>query len=58
MKLLLDENLSSRLVRRLSDLFPDSAHVVSKGLLRAPDIAIWEYAKSNDFSLITVDADF
>ena len=58
MKLLLDENLSRRLVPRLADLFPESAHVSSLGLIQAPDSAVWEYAKSNGFAIVTADADF
>lgn len=58
MKLLLDENLSRRLVRRISDLFPGSAHVGTERLLQARDEDVWEYAKSNDFSIVTADADF
>lgn len=58
MKLLLDENLSRRLVRRIEDLFQGSAHVASEGLLQTPDIAVWEYAKSNNYSIVTADADF
>ena len=58
MKLLLDENLSRRLVPRIADLFPGSAHVESEGLLQAPDRAIWEYAKTENFSIVTADADF
>jgi predicted nuclease of predicted toxin-antitoxin system len=57
-RLLLDENLSRRLVRRLADLFPGTAHVSSHGLLQAPDFAIWEFAKSESFSIVTADADF
>jgi predicted nuclease of predicted toxin-antitoxin system len=57
-KLLLDENLSRRLVRRLADLFPESVHVASEGLLQAQDFVIWEYAKSAGYSLVTADADF
>lgn len=58
MKLLLDENLSRRLVPRIEDLFPGSAHVGSEGLLHAPDTFVWEYAKLNGFSIVTADADF
>ena len=32
MRLLLDEHLSPRLVRRLQDLFPESVHVQTLGL--------------------------
>jgi predicted nuclease of predicted toxin-antitoxin system len=57
-KLLLDENLSPQLVRRVEDLFPDSVHVGSQGLRQAPDKTVWEYARSNGFSIVTADADF
>lgn len=58
MKLLLDENLSRHLARRFADLFPDSSHVANAGLLRAPDREIWEFARANEFSLVTADGDF
>ncbi|WP_321478112.1 DUF5615 family PIN-like protein [uncultured Paludibaculum sp.] len=58
MKLLLDENLSRRLVDRLADLFPDSTHVALTGLLQSPDISIWEHAKAGDYTIVTADADF
>lgn len=58
MKLLLDENLSRRLVRRIEDLFPGSVHVSSEGLLQAHDEVIWQYAGSNSFTIVTADADF
>lgn len=58
MKLLLDENLSRRLVRRIADLFPDSAHLATEGLIQEPDSAVWAYAKANGFSIVTADADF
>jgi predicted nuclease of predicted toxin-antitoxin system len=57
-KLLLDENLSHRLVRRISDLFPDSVHISAEGLLQAPDSAVWKFARSNGFAIVTADADF
>ena len=58
MKLLFDQNLSPRLVRRLTDLYPDSNHVYLIGLDTAPDPIIWEYARDNDFIIVTRDADF
>jgi predicted nuclease of predicted toxin-antitoxin system len=58
MKLLLDENLSRRLVRRIADLFPDSTHLDTVGLLQAQDKDVWAYAKLNGFSIVTADADF
>jgi len=58
MKLLFDENLSRHLVNRVLDLFAGSSHVISEGLLRAPDKTIWEHARANGFSIVTADADF
>ena len=58
MKLLFDQNLSPRLVKQLVDLFPNSNHVFPLGLDQAEDIEVWEYAKLNDFVLVTKDADF
>ena len=58
MKLLLDENLSPRLVRRLESLFPGIIHVRDIGLKRASDKTIWEWAKANDYGVVTTDSDF
>ena len=58
MKLLFDENLSRRLVPRVLDLFPESLHVSAAGLLEAQDDEIWEFARTNNFTIITADSDF
>ncbi len=58
MKLLFDENLSRKLIPRLSDLYPASAHVVALGLSESPDQAIWQFAKTEGFMVVTTDADF
>ncbi len=58
MKLLLDENLSRRLVKRVVDLFPESAHLVEVGLLQAADSTIWDFAKANGFCIVSADSDF
>jgi predicted nuclease of predicted toxin-antitoxin system len=57
-KLLLDENLSFRLVGSLADAYPSSAHVRDLGLLGAPDEAIWRHAAEHGFVLTSKDADF
>ena len=57
MKLLFDENLSPRLVGLIADLYPDSAHVHHCGL-GSTDGAIWEYAKTHGFNIVTKDSDF
>jgi predicted nuclease of predicted toxin-antitoxin system len=57
-KLLFDENLSRKLVGRLAELYPESAHVAEFELLESPDREIWEFAKSRDFIIVTTDSDF
>jgi predicted nuclease of predicted toxin-antitoxin system len=58
MKLLLDENLSRRILPFLLKDYPDSSHVSLEGLESASDNAIWEYAKQFGFVIVTRDADF
>ena len=58
MKLLFDENLSRKLVARLAELYPDSAHVAAFDLLERPDREIWDFAQTNGFIIVTTDADF
>jgi predicted nuclease of predicted toxin-antitoxin system len=45
-------------VNRLADLDPDSTHVYLIGLDVAPDPIVWEYARDNEFLILTRDADF
>ena len=58
MRLLLDENLSFRLVPALAGAYPDSRHVREIGLLGADDSRIWAYAGEHDFLLVSKDTDF
>jgi predicted nuclease of predicted toxin-antitoxin system len=56
-RLLLDENLSHKLVRRLADLFPDSVHVQDVGLKSADDPVVWEFAKDRQLMIVSKDSD-
>ncbi len=58
MKLLLDKNLSDRIIYRIIDLYPDSEHVKTLALTNTDDGIIWEYAKANDFVIVSKDSDF
>ena len=58
MKLLLDQNLSHKLVLALDQAFPGTAHVVNLSLETASDADIWEFAKANGFTIVTQDSDF
>ena len=58
MKLLLDQNLSFKLCQRIADIFPGSSQVRLLGLAEASDGALWDYAKTHDFVLLSQDSDF
>jgi predicted nuclease of predicted toxin-antitoxin system len=56
--LLLDENVSPRLVERLAALFPGVIHVRDVGIKQGSDEMIWDWAKRNDCTIVTTDSDF
>ena len=58
MKLLLDENLSDRIVLQILDLYPDSAHVKSHHLIHTDDVLIWSFARQHGYTIVSKDADF
>ena len=58
MKLLLDQNISYRLVDRLQKSFPGTTQVRLLGLEQASDNELWEYARDNVFVIVTKDSDF
>lgn len=58
MKLLLDENLSRRIVPFLQNIYPGSTQVALIGLERASDAELWNYAKENQFVIVTKDSDY
>ena len=58
MKLLLDQNLSRKLIKQIEDLFPESCHISSVLSETSEDREIWLYAKENGFTIVTKDDDF
>jgi len=56
--LLLDENLSFKIIRSVETQFPNSLHVRTIGLNNSSDYDIWNYAKANSLAIVTYDADF
>jgi len=58
-KLLLDENLSWRMKKQLMPFFAEVVHVSELKIIQpANDITIWNYAKKNEFTIISKDDDF
>ncbi len=58
MKLLLDQNLSRRLLHMLEADYPGSSHVAELGLSTATDNAIWDHARDHSFIVVSKDSDF
>lgn len=59
MKLLLNANLSWRMINTLKEHFDDCFHVDHVDLkVPATDIDIWSYAKANQLIIVTNDDDF
>ena len=58
MKVLLDQNLSFRLVELFLSRFPGSRHVRDFGLTADDDEHIWALAKTEGFVIVTKDNDF
>jgi predicted nuclease of predicted toxin-antitoxin system len=58
MKLLLDENLSRRLVPFLVNDYPGTSQVSLLGMEQASDMALWQFAKNEGFVIVTRDPYF
>lgn len=58
MKLLLDENISSKLVKYLTNDFPESSHIDYLQMQGTTDTNIWNYAKEHNYIIVSKDNDF
>ncbi len=56
--ILIDNNLSPKLVRRLATVFEGIQHVADFNMEASDDITVWRFAKANNFSILTKDTDF
>jgi predicted nuclease of predicted toxin-antitoxin system len=58
MKFLIDNYLSFKLEIPLQNDFPDTAHIRSILSVNADDLTIWEFARKNNYGILTKDNDF
>jgi len=58
MKLLFDENISHKILKKIDSVYKESFHCNSIRPLLKNDLEIWEYARNNNFSIVTFDEDF
>lgn len=58
MNLLFDQNISFKIIKKIEDLFPESKQVRILNLENKDDFFIWQYARQNNFCIVTFDSDF
>jgi predicted nuclease of predicted toxin-antitoxin system len=58
MKLLLDQDISFRLVKAIESYFPGTIHISQVALINASNLVIRKYAIDNSFTIVTYDDDF
>lgn len=58
MKLLFDQNISFRLISKISSVYPEAKQIRELGLENFTDRNIWKYAKDNGYTIVTYDSDF
>lgn len=58
MKLLFDQNISHRVLYKLTVEFPEAKHVRDFNHQFSTDRQIWTFARENGYAIVTFDADF
>jgi predicted nuclease of predicted toxin-antitoxin system len=58
MKFLFDQNISHRILSLLPEQFSGSTSVKKEGLINAYDKQIWDFARLNNYIIVTQDSDF
>lgn len=57
MKLLLDQNISHRVCQHIRAYFEDVTSIKAQGLTDANDFVIWQFARNQDYTIVTFDED-
>lgn len=58
MNILLDENITWKIAKDLLSMFDNVLHINQISLKRLDDYEIWNYARKNNYTIITYDSDF
>ncbi len=58
MRYLFDQNISHRILQLIPDTDSESTSIKNEGLINATDKEIWEFAKINNYIIVTQDSDF
>lgn len=58
MRLLFDQNISFRIISKVKETFPEAKQVKQLGIENYSDIEIWNFAKKNEYTIVTFDSYF
>jgi predicted nuclease of predicted toxin-antitoxin system len=58
MKLLLDQNISYKLIKPLLQLYEDVVQISRLGMGQTSDSMVWQYALTHEYTIVTYDAYF
>ncbi len=58
MKLLFDQNISHRIIKILPEAFDGSSTVKNEKLINVSEKIIWDFARLNHYTIVTLDSDF
>lgn len=58
MRFLFDQNISHRILKLIPKEYSESTTIKNEGLINASDKEIWEFARSNEYIIVTQDSDF
>jgi predicted nuclease of predicted toxin-antitoxin system len=58
MKLLLDQNISYKVIRPLSKFYTEILQVGRLGMAQTEDAMIWQYALTHELTIVTFDSYF
>jgi predicted nuclease of predicted toxin-antitoxin system len=58
MKLLLDQNISYKLIKPLSKLYEEVVQISRLGMGQTSDSMVWQYALTYGYTMVTYDAYF
>jgi predicted nuclease of predicted toxin-antitoxin system len=57
-KLLFDQNISFRVISKISNNFSEAKQVMELGIENYSDVELWKFAKENNYTIITFDVNF
>ncbi len=58
MKLLFDQNISFRIIKKVNHLYTGCKQVNQVGLENAEDLKVWRFARKENYTIVTFDSDF